>query len=126
MKLAEIHFDGLLRAAVLAGPLSLFGVPVPETSEENREGLQGINFSADCFMLFTGVTPSHTFRMGRIRFPLDLVAITRNRVTGVVHNVLPGSKTAFRPLADAVLETPGGWCVKNRVSSGTILTWSFL
>jgi uncharacterized membrane protein (UPF0127 family) len=74
-------------------------------------------------MLFTYRTRERrAFWMKGMRFPLDIVWIDCDRVTGVERNapVPDGGLPLYRSsgLVDRVLEVRAGWAARNRVGAG--------
>lgn len=96
---------------------------VPETMSEHLQGLQGRPGIPDgAGMLFNfaplrQTVPLVAMRMGSVSFPLDMLFIEDDRITGIA-TVTPGAGLVQGP-ARKVLELSGGWCRRYGVTEGT-------
>lgn len=88
----------------------VFTLEIAETQEARRLGLGNREeLCPQCGMLFLFATPDkHAFWMKDMRFPLDIVWLSGQRVVDLRRSVEPGSQEVYSPgePADRVLELP--------------------
>lgn len=115
-------------ARIVVGTTPL-DVQLAVTARQQSLGLGYRNgLAPDTGMLFVFIAPQiQTFWMKGMRFCLDMVWITDNRVVGAAENVCPdrpGIADADRPIQTSpvpvqyVLEVPGGWLAAHGYGPG--------
>lgn len=100
-------------------------VEIANTAATRYRGLSGRkSLSPDTGMLFVfSETASQSFVMREMKFPLDIIFISDNRITEIVANAQPEGKTpeniytSSEPV-DYVLEVPGNYADRNRFQVG--------
>jgi uncharacterized membrane protein (UPF0127 family) len=107
-----------------------FNVELAQTSQEKQIGLSNTNSIAENEgMLFLfDEADYYSFWMRDMKFPIDIIFINGNKVTTIISNALPpsktnGSLTTFQPKikSDKVLEVNAGIAKKYNIQEGTII-----
>jgi len=122
----------LERAEVAVGGVPLV-VEIARSGEAQQRGLGYRNgLALGTGMLFTyDEADEHTFWMKGMRFCLDIVWLSEDRVAGAAENICPapaGSSDEDIPRARApgpvryVLEVPAGWLAANGLGAGSPVT----
>jgi len=104
-----------------------FKLEVVSNDKERVRGLGGRNNICDsCGMLFQFPTPGkYSFWMKDMKFPLDIIWISGNKIIYIAKNVSPDYQGTINPpdLADKVLELNGGKCDKDGIKEGDIINF---
>jgi uncharacterized membrane protein (UPF0127 family) len=111
-------------------------VEIADTQETRSKGLSGKEKIADNEgMLFTSNVPSFpTFWMKDMKFPLDFIWITGDKIVDIIENVPnPESQTPEKDLplykpnqaVDKVLEVNAGFVSTNNIKVGDSVTISY-
>ena len=100
-----------------------FKIESARSPEEQQKGLGGReNLCADCGMLFEFTQEDkHSFWMRDMKFPLDIIWISSNKVVFVVKNISPDNQNVFAPpvKANKVLEINAGISDKYEIREGS-------
>ena len=95
---------------------------VVSQERDQREGLQKYSsLNNDFGMLFKFPQAKRaSFHMGSVSFPIDIIFVNDNDVvSGIVHNVQPGTKGSWSANRTAcVVEANGGFCKLNGIIIG--------
>ena len=105
---------------------------IVKKAQERAQGLaERDSLCQDCGMLFLFPQPGfHSIWMKSMRFDIDIVWVSSNKVVGVTSNVpYPAPGTTYFPTyqppqaVDVVLEVPAGWATRNGISVGDIVKY---
>jgi len=80
----------------------------------------------ECMVFDQGYDDFHSFWMGDVCFPLDIIFINdKLEVVDVIHYKLPDEKSSFTSkfAARYVVEANGGWCKQYGVQEGVFATF---
>lgn len=123
----NIPFISKQSTVIVAG--HTFIVEVAQTATQKEKGLSGrSSLAADHGMYFPFDTPGfYAFWMKDMKFPLDIVYISRGKVIAVYRNVAPKPNpynTVVKPNqpADSVLEINAGIAQKDGITNGSTVT----
>jgi len=85
-----------------------------QTPNEHRQGLQGRPMLKEREMLLFEFKSAdyHTFHMGSVNYPIDIVWCAWGRITKVAKNCQPHSKDTWTGYGNIVVELLGGTCQK--------------
>ena len=106
-----------------------FEVTIAKTDKEKQIGLSGKEkIEEDQGMLFVFENPDYySFWMKEMKFPIDIIYISNDKVTTVIENAKPPSSdkslTVYRPgnKSDKVLEVNAGLAKKYNIQTGTVI-----
>jgi uncharacterized protein len=100
-----------------------FKIESARSPEEQQKGLGGReSLCADCGMFFEFTQEGkHSFWMRDMKFPLDIIWISGNKVVFVVKNISPDNQNVFTPPVEAnrVLEINAGLSDKHEIREGS-------
>lgn len=121
MQIAHVFF----RDDAGALPARPLAVQVAQSPAELRQGLLGRPYLDDgTGMLFDmGAEGQHVFHTIGLGFPIDILFVSGDqRVTTILHNVMPGTPAVG---ADGrwVVEAPGGWAARNALTVGMAMSF---
>ena len=77
------------------------------TPEETQKGMMGRNSLNGC-MVFNMGMGLHSFHMKDTLIPLDIVFVTKSRISRIHPNCEPNCEDKFSGIGDTILEFPAG------------------